>query len=366
MECTDEQVAFLLATRAFRRARPTGDFYIHCLDTILKLFIHAKSPMEINISGARKKKIVKLANEAKAAPEKKDYFCFRSAEREVYRMMKSDVFKRFCNAVVVQKNLLSEVDIARSIWRKKYSEDGPVVKSCTKQPNTISLLVRRIQTAIHMILLAVGAVLQFLDVEPYISAAPVMLVTLGFVLRAISGPRFDPQSYLVLFVLEPLLRRTGYFRLRFTIAEAPRLIQTLGAIYSALILACIFLGHIYYQWARFIACLLVGGFISFEIHTWASGLEFTDVLRLCGMLSKFHIDVRLNEKIEKLHQLNRRDDANENSKSLEVTFCSPEVGENYYYGRDNKKTAVQSTEDEIETDTQRNIVNLQFRAWKRF
>lgn len=135
-------MAFLLATRAFRRIRPRGKLYFECVDGILKLFIHTGSAMEINIAGSRKKKIIGAVQNIKSKLLELDYFIFRAAEKEVYRMVKSDVFKRFRNTVVIQKLLISETQAASWCWK----EDGfnkLESHSCTTLPNTINLLVRR-------------------------------------------------------------------------------------------------------------------------------------------------------------------------------------------------------------------------------
>jgi len=240
VECNDDQLLFLLTARLFRQLKLKGVMYKQCLERIAEWYIVPGAEYEMNVSYGMRERMLRAIRESDG--ENCNYKVLRAAEREVYRMMNLDVFHRFKHAVVHEEPLRDERDCA--LWC--YGRDKMTCARFVTLPDAINTVHTRLNFFLTSMLLALGFT-QFHLREQSVSVLGESMskIYLGYclaflfmLLRAVAGPRIDPQSMFVIFLLAPLVNRLQLCTQTCTVSNPWRPFEILGCSTIAIIILC--------------------------------------------------------------------------------------------------------------------------------
>jgi len=228
---TQEHLAFVLLIRKFIAVKPSGLFYNRFLRCIQKKYLDIVSESCINIKDIERKKVVEIA-EACISNKNYDHNIFNSLLSDITMLLNIDSFIRFRRQVSQHKSLMQERSMA--LWC--CTSD---IKRCSdffKLPNPTSMIHHRLCNLINGLIISWGIL--NLAVFNGSMLIPGSAAIIGMLLRLICGPRLDPISFLVIFVLEPLV---GYLRImtpKFVINHVKRLSESIGILCMGTALVC--------------------------------------------------------------------------------------------------------------------------------
>ncbi|TPX53718.1 hypothetical protein PhCBS80983_g06211 [Powellomyces hirtus] len=232
-----ELPAFYLAVRAFEACTNTSyDHYQREVQWILDEFISEKADHQINIDVKPRKNAENLAR-ANLEKRKIDRTIFMSVQTDILQLMTVDVYPKFLNSITLKRRLV----LARQEalwWMHPSTWKDLTFKEFFKFPNPINETDARCHNFCLFSLVVVGCLLHAAG----IAAGKWVLVyaAYGFLARVTCGSRLDPQAYVVLFIISPIVARVLNSSPKFVAGPPKRFAQLCGLIFSSVGLALIF------------------------------------------------------------------------------------------------------------------------------
>jgi len=239
-EYSQENLAFILSIDLFRMVDPKNMEYIDAVTAIRDNYLTPGAPWEVNIGfDLRNKQLVVIEN-ALANEEMFGTMCFELAYREVKEMLRRDTFRRFKSAVALTGRVIEARYVA--LWCC-FRDQTPTIKSFFTLPNPSNVVHYRLYRLIASILNTVALIDFGLNGGGKdIGVGHVcLLVNLGtLTLRTISGPRMDPMSFIVIFVLEPLVRYLRIWPTKFVTNKSRRWGEGMSALWTLGVLVSLY------------------------------------------------------------------------------------------------------------------------------
>ncbi|KAJ3090130.1 hypothetical protein HK102_004589 [Quaeritorhiza haematococci] len=195
----DENLEFWFAVEHKFKRISNFEEYAAAAEEIHSTYVKNGAAKEINIPVWLKNDVEKNLSGIKSAQKtdtpKIDINLYDKAQEHVFAMLNTDVMPGFKHLSVQKQRL----HLARkeAMWWK----NPPTLKEFFSFPNPINTADSVIHYTITCIWLLVGVLLNYFYGVKWVFIP----LTYGFVARTLCGPRLDPQAFLVLFVLRPLL-----------------------------------------------------------------------------------------------------------------------------------------------------------------
>lgn len=229
-EYSEENLAFLLLVRRFKRHPPKQDSVVGVAARIAKEYIAAGGHSEINLSDEIRTETVSRAKRMDA--KSPDLALFDGAYQAVVKLMERDVFRRFKNMAVLQARITEAQAMALWCWNP---DETPDCASFFSYPNPVDAVHARLHHLFAALFTAIGMSLYALESFDH-ALIWFYFMLYGFVARTACGPRLDPMSYVVLFVIDPIVRKIGLMHTRYVKNKSRRFAEVGGGINTAILI----------------------------------------------------------------------------------------------------------------------------------
>ena len=211
----------------------------------------------------------------------------------IYDLVKTDICPKFLKTIHVRKQL----DYSRESalwWRKKQT-----LKSFFSYPDSILTIDTRCHSILCSTLIILGILVYLNFGQEY---GILFYLTYGFVARSLFGPKLDPQSYFVIFILRPFVVKSKLIDPIFEDGFLQRISQTIGAFLALLSLAFCY-AHLIVPFCVFMGLLGLASLVNGLFGICFLCSLFTQLVKFKVLPSKF--DRKSNEKFIGIPSLNR-------------------------------------------------------------
>eukprot|EP00835_Amoeboradix_gromovi_P005168 NODE_461_length_8173_cov_0.353604.p2 type:complete len:328 gc:universal NODE_461_length_8173_cov_0.353604:3950-2967(-) len=168
-----------------------------------------------------------LPNEIQDRFLKGDPVGIKLATTHIFELVKTDIFPRFVKTIQIRKQLDYSRDSA--LWWKRPQS----FYSFFSYPSSILTIDARCHSFICTVLIIAGA-LVFLSFNTDFGILFYLLY--GYLARLICGPKLDPQSYFVIFIMRPVIVEYNFMDVLFENGMLHRVTQGLSAVLTIIAL----------------------------------------------------------------------------------------------------------------------------------
>eukprot|EP00752_Nemacystus_decipiens_P011601 g10302.t1 len=250
-----EAVAFLLEVTALRAEKNLHLFHRR-LRHIVSEFVSEDGCRQVNLSDgvrrATERHVATVLDRLTKSPfSEPDRSSLDSAYWSVLKLVRDDQYPKYMDYILVQRQL--RFSRMEAQWWKN---ESLTVQEFFKFPSPVDAIESRLHATMTILVSISAALVSALLGFPWVW----LYLTYGFLARCLCGPRVDPQAFLVLFVLRPLVaEKLGPLRDEFLPGAPMRFAQFVGLVLSSGCTVAAFVGRFY--WMLGLVCVLV--FFSF-------------------------------------------------------------------------------------------------------
>lgn len=199
----DENIEFWLAVEKFTNHRLIADnerdwsVYVLLAESIVHSFVDEKAEFQVNLPRSlavitENKLLLAVRN------RKMDTSVFDSAQRHIFELMNTDVYPKFLKEVTTDRHIT--ITRQEALWF--LNDKMPTMKEFTEYPNPVNSAETRLYSFIIATLIPVAI---FMDYQ-YSSSILYWYLLYTQIFKMIFGPRLDIQSYLVIFLVRPIVQ----------------------------------------------------------------------------------------------------------------------------------------------------------------
>ena len=145
----------------------------------------------------------------------------------IYELVKTDILPKFLKTLRVRKKL-DESRESALWWKKKQT-----LRTFFSFPDSVLTIDARLHALLCSIFICSGILVYLSFNQEY---GIFFWLFYGYATRYICGPKLDPQSYIVIFILRPFVIRTKILDIVFVNSFLQRITQAVGAAVTFLIL----------------------------------------------------------------------------------------------------------------------------------
>lgn len=251
---------------------------------ILATYVEQHSECEINISSSQRQYTIDAVKhflcEDQTCLQRQDYksrgiVAFDQAQREIVKVMMTDLWPRFIEYACVRETIGLSREIA--LW---WRNPNLTWQEFFSFPSPINILESRLNNMCTFLLSLLTIFLIYKYDWPYLC----LYLVYGFFVRTLSGPRVDPQAFLVLFVLRPLFEDYMHIgKSEFFPGTPFRFAQACGLLFSLAGTILYFIGQPTLSLIPFFALFLASGVASFT--GFCAACAFFHVMCKMGLIS---------------------------------------------------------------------------------
>ncbi|KAG9285122.1 hypothetical protein G9A89_008469 [Geosiphon pyriformis] len=189
---------------------------------IYETYISQQAPKEINISEQVRRTIHQKLFDI---TETLDTSIFDESQQETETLLLGNIYPKFINHVHLRRELLLSRNIA--MW----CFNPPTIRGFFTFPNPINNVESRIHNICVIFLVSISVILARFYNFPFLF----FYIFYGYTARVFTGPRLDPQAFLVLFVFRPLLEdKIPLFKSHYESSIPKHFAQICGMLFSGL------------------------------------------------------------------------------------------------------------------------------------
>eukprot|EP00903_Cladosiphon_okamuranus_P020809 g19114.t1 len=246
-----EAVAFLTEAKALR-AEKNRHLFQRRLRRIISEFVSEEGCRQVNLSDEVRQTTEKhaasvLERLTKSPFAEPDRSSLDLAYYSVLELVRDDQYPKYMDYILVQRRL--RFSRMEAQWWKN---DSLTVQEFFRFPSPVDAIESRLHAALTVLISIPATLLSAFLGFPWLW----LYLNYGFLARCLCGPRVDPQAFLVLFVLRPLVtEKLGPLRNEYVPGAPMRFAQLASFLVSSGCTAAAFLGYL--SWMLGLMCVLL-------------------------------------------------------------------------------------------------------------
>jgi len=238
--CKSEYVAenldFLLITEKMQNITAPSVFATE-LKKVRDNFIHSEGSSSINIEHEMRVQTLKDidalleklggSNDGMLNASQTGLSILKPAQKAIFELLSSATYTRYVVKLTVTMQV--ELSVKQALWWKDWRE--LTLKEFFSFPSPVDSADSRIHALLGMIcIIVIILIAQFIDrrIGGYIG----IYMCFGYFMRFLSGPRLDPQAFVVLFLLRPLFTRFHILEHNFYSGFPRRMAQLVAFLFA--------------------------------------------------------------------------------------------------------------------------------------